>query len=419
MESIDIFYRIFHEDLNPLTNQKSKEFYINYLNPQDENINIRDYSQQELKFLYYKLLLLNTQKKVKRELHEKVYVSGASSIETQDLVQKYQSLLLTYSRMIEDNYLPFGKLLSKFQLSDKRDDTDIFRMIYDCIDGLLNYLEELFYKYLDQSLSIPYQQKLWFVLKKKKLASILLGEINKLSIPEDFKRIIVEPFDLVIKNQIVYLTYEGREYLFTYFKVFKNLFKKDPTPSLEMISNILISLDYNKFGIFFFLIQQFKDIIQENESNKEKFLALYRLEKQITTITVTSNIKYNTNLPSLKEQLQFWIKEEIKHLEKESKVSISVIDENVISDSVNQKKKMVHMSVSELSIFIRVLYESGVLKESRKAFFEFISETFRTKKAESISTESIKNRYYAVSENTRLSVEGKLKKMLIAVQNIE
>ena len=160
-------------------------------------------------------------------------------------------------------------------------------------------------------------------------------------------------------------------------------------------------------------------MIQENESIKEKFLALYRLEKQITTITVTSNIKYNTNLPSLKQQLQFWIKEEIKHLEKESKVSISVIDKNVISDSVNQKKKMVHMSVSELSIFIRVLYESGVLKESRKAFFEFISETFRTKKAESISTESIKNRYYAVSENARLSVEGKLKKMLIAVKNIE
>ncbi len=174
MESIDIFFRIFHEDLNPLTNQKTKEYFQNQLTEQNNEENSSEYieelSYKELKFFYYKALLSDSKKRIKRELHEKVFLSNCNGVEIQEIVRKHQALLLNYCRIIDDTYFSFEKDLLKFQISEEKDDIDIFKLVYDALDNTLDYLEQIFYKYLDHSLSVSYQQKLWFVLKNKKLA---------------------------------------------------------------------------------------------------------------------------------------------------------------------------------------------------------------------------------------------------------
>ncbi|MEW7280686.1 hypothetical protein ABW636_19015 [Aquimarina sp. 2201CG1-2-11] len=62
MEHMNIFYRVFHEDLQPLANQRSKEFYIDYFRSidndtficQDNMVDIESMDYTGLKYAYYK-----------------------------------------------------------------------------------------------------------------------------------------------------------------------------------------------------------------------------------------------------------------------------------------------------------------------------------------------------------------------------
>ncbi|MBQ4818860.1 hypothetical protein [Aquimarina sp. MMG016] len=422
MEKIDIFYRIFHEDLHPLTNQKTKGYYLNNIKKLTQNeVTLEDIHTKpraSLRFLFYEVLLSDFQKKMQRSLHEKIFLSYHEQGRTEIIVRNYQALLLNYCRIIENNYFSSEDHNSKFQISDQKTDLDIFKLVYQSLDSILNYLEQIFYKYLDCSLQISHQQKLWFTLKNKEQVSLMLCQIKALEIPELAKNIICAPLLQIYKNELPSFSYQDREYLSVYIKVLRNLLHKENPPSLEMLYKVLISLEFNTFKMFFFLINHFKKMSEDILEVTEKTNILRSFQKEILTTSITSSYKYNPNLPSLKEQLLIWVREEISFLKNEVQL-IKPSPENIPKTAVvAPKKKLVHISVSEISLIARLLFETGLLKGPKKKLFQFLSNTFITKKSQVISQESISNRYYSVSEATKLSVEGMLKKMLYTLENM-
>lgn len=419
MEHLDIFYRVFHEDLHPLTNHKSKEYYTTTIKQfiPNEALNHIEKDLTDVKFQFYKLLLANTQKKIKRELHEKVFLSVIKKEEIQTLVQNHQSLLINYCQIIENNYLSEEDELSKFQLSTDRTDIDIFKLVYQTLDNLLEYLEQLFSEYLNHTLPISYQQKLWFVYKNKKLAEIIIKNISLCEIPKEAKNIINAPLIQIRDNTMVALSYQQRSYLVMYIKVMKKLLKKESRPSIEMLYKVLISLEFNTFKIFFFLVSHFESRVAD-ASSMQRLTKLYCCQKDILTVSITSPYKYNPNLPSLKEQLLIWIKEEINFVKNKEELS-PILSGNVSQPIGRSQKKLIHISVPELSLITRLLVEVKIFKGSKRAIFQFLSETFTTKKAATISPESLSNRYYSVTDTTKKTVTGILQKMLYQLEHME
>ena len=427
MEHLDIFYRVFHEDLHPLTSQKRKEYYYTTIKKlvqgdNKEEIEILGTGLSLIKFQFYKLLLADTQIKIKRELHEKMFLSYLDKEQGKTMIRNHQSLLLNYCQIIENNYLSGEDDLSKFHISPDKNDIDIFKMIYQTLDNLLDYLEQLFYDHLDHTLPIPHQQKLWFIYKHKKLAEIIINKLTNVYIPEEIKNIIIEPLIKVKDNTLTTLSYQKQSYLTTYVKVLKKLLKKllkkEPNPTFEMLYKILISLEYNTFNIFFLIKEYFKTQFEGLEV-QQQLLQLYFLKRDIITIGVTSPQKFNPNLPSLKEHLLIWLKEEINLIKNSSKIAVTEGVQIPKKTKKTIQKKPLELSVSELSLIARLLFESELLTGSKKRMFQFLSETFTTHRSKAISVESLSNRYYSVSHSTKRSVGRMLRGMLYKLDDLQ
>ncbi|WP_299432045.1 hypothetical protein [uncultured Aquimarina sp.] len=416
MEPMDIFYQILHEDLNPLTSQSTQNLKLQYSKkPLNNEIIKRENTNQ---YTYYDSLLSDTLKKVKRDIHNKVFQSINDPASIASIIQNHQILILNYGKIIEQNYLPDDKN-EKYQISEEKSVTDIFKLTYQTLDSILNYLEVSFYKYLEPSLEIPYQRRLWYVHQKKERCRLLIAMLNALDIPIQLKEIICDPLYKIIDNNLSGFTYEEKEYYDVYIKVLFKLVSKDSIV-VEEVYAVLMSLEFNTFKIFFYLRDEYiSKRIKRTYGAQKKIGVLHQFLKDIKTTTVTSATKYNPNLPSLKEQLLIWIGEEINALQRTMESSsIELVKEKEETYKQNTKK-VLKLSVSEISLITRLLYEQGMLEGSKKKFFEFLSNTFKTHKTKVISPESLSNRYYSIPESTKTSVRKMLRSMLLKLDTIQ
>ncbi|WP_282088318.1 hypothetical protein [Aquimarina algiphila] len=413
MEPMNVFYRIFHEDLHPLTNQKTKIEYLDYFKSTNTSIlTIQGYNRQQLKYYYYEQLLIDVLKQIKRDLHQKVFLFSESNTNISKVIQTYQVFLLNYIKIIEENYLSQQDTSSIFQISEDKSDTDIFKVIYKTMDNILVYLEQTFIKHIDPTLDIPYQQRLWFVSKHRDDVKNLQHKIDKLDLSEIVKKSICTPLLQIEKNELAGFTYESRAYYATFIKVFDHLLKSEPSPCEEKVYAVLISLNYNTFKVFFFITAIIKGKVKSCHSTKEKLQVYHEYIKKIKTTAVTSLYKRNPRLPSLKEQLLLWINEEIDFYNKKLE-----FEESKSFKSSN--KKLIKISVPEVSLLTKLLYDTKLVEGPKTELFTFLSDTFSTPKAKIISPESLSNNYYSISESSKRSVKKMLKTMLLQLDRME
>lgn len=243
--------------------------------------------------------------------------------------------------------------------------------------------------------------------------------IRALDIEVPLKDIICEPLQKIIDNNLDDFTYEKKNYYTIFIKVLFKLVSKDDIKAQDVYA-VLISLEFNTFKIFFYIRDEYiSKKIKRTYNERKKIIVLQEFLKEIKTTTITSNTKYNPNLPSLKEQLLLWIEEEINSFQKSIENSYSSLVKEKITGYSQKPKRILHLSVSEISLIIRLLYEQGMLEGHKKTFFEFVSKTFKTHKTKTISPVSLSNRYYSIPESTKISVKKKLRGMLLQLDTIQ
>ncbi|KAA1245784.1 hypothetical protein [Aquimarina sp. RZ0] len=422
METIDVFYRIFHDDLNPLTNQQDKAYYINHLKqtkPGNETINeihklnkhIEELSLQELKYYYYKDILRQSYQDIKRYLYQKTFSAIDNDIDVSKVIQNHQLSILNYLAILENDFLPNYEKESIYDISVDKTNVDILKLIYRILDDLLVYMERSFESYLKTSLEVSYQKQLWFVYHYQERVSVLISKVEELDIPKELKAILCIPLEKIRDNKVISLTYEYKDYLTMYIKVLWHVLHKNSVLNTYDLYSVLISLEFNTFKAFFFYKDYIKTQLSTCESEACKIVILEESQKKINTITVTYSRKLNPGLPSLKEQLLLWIKEELRFCEK--RMMLRTTENNVVS------KKLLKVSVPEISLITRLLYGTKFIEGSKRDSFQFLSNVFSTKNAKVISPESLSNHYYSVNESSKRSVQKILKKMLVSLDDME
>ncbi len=427
MEPMNVFYRIFHEDLHPLTNQKTKLEYLDYVKNKSSNggyinddlksLKTQECNKQKLKYSYYEYILIDVLKQIKRDLHQKMFLYIDSNNSIEGVIQNYQIFLLNYMKIIEENYLPKKYSSPIFQISKEKSDTDIFKIIYKTLDAILIYLEQTFMKYMDRSIEIPYQQHLWFISQHKDTVIKLQQKINTLDLSDIVKKAICKPLVQIEQNEFTRLTYQTREYYQIFIKVLSHLLKNEQLPSKEKVYSVLISLNYNTFEIFFFLTAIIKDKVKSASGSQEKVQIFQKYLKEVKTTTVTAIYSHKPELPALKEQLILWLEEEL--LFYNHKLEFEEVHSYATSQTGKASiKKMLKISVPEVSLFTKLLYDSQLVDGSKKELFSFLSATFRTQKTTLISPESLSNNYYSVSEGSKRSVKKMLTKMLLQLDQM-
>ena len=97
-------------------------------------------------------------------------------------------------------------------------------------------------------------------------------------------------------------------------------------------------------------------------------------------------------------------------------ININVQDQrtpSVLIDNLKQVKIETNLSVSQLAYLFRLMYETGYLKvRNQTDLLKFISDNFKTGNTHTISTRSLRSKYYNVDSATRDSVKELLGKIM-------
>ena len=93
-----------------------------------------------------------------------------------------------------------------------------------------------------------------------------------------------------------------------------------------------------------------EELTTELPTNHEKIAALRFEQKKINQLPLKPNCCYNTNMPSLKEQINGWTDEEIKFLE-------NVQLPEKVGNKLNENEDKIHtsLSVAKLAVVLRLL----------------------------------------------------------------
>ncbi|WP_281335866.1 hypothetical protein [Flavobacterium eburneipallidum] len=370
---------------------------------------IEDLSQEKRFFLYCYHSLKSENSKIKKINKERVFKFKSKERIEQYIHRKQYALENLAHRLIKEiNPINSSDL---YQFSNNYDKIDCLKITYIYLEKLLRFIEKEYRNYLNVNIQIPYRSTLvkeFEITNKLKEVKSRLLESN---INDQLLKMAYEPLlkiaTINIQEKLTYYEFNYcSEFIIAFYKQihFENI-------SEESIKECLFDLNFNSTQFFDNLTDGILMELSKHENNIQKIDILYRLLKNYNQKQTRTFIKYNENLPSIKEQIISWIEEEIEYLSKKMKLDANQFTN--ISNNEDKIKFLTGLSVAQLSYFFALLIETGIIKHKNQAdIFRFISENFKTVNTDKISTDSIKSKYYNIEITTRNVVREKIIELL-------
>ena len=223
--------------------------------------------------------------------------------------------------------------------------------------------------------------------------------------------IALHPFHRLIKNKKLPLSFGRKEYLFRLLKALCWYFtaSSEKAKTETPLKTTLFTLNFNSLAYLNYYTRQIEGDIRGIDSLKDKIEKLYFHLKTINQKPINTNVCLNPRQANVKELVNQWILEEICFLEKRMLVMAGpgpqLADQNF--------KIVTELSVAQVACFIRLLVESGVIKnKNRKELITFYAVYTQSKKQENISPESFRMRFYNIEESARLEIRSTIIQLL-------
>lgn len=183
----------------------------------------------------------------------------------------------------------------------------------------------------------------------------------------------------------------------------------------ETILNFLITQNYNTPGIFRYITGEIIGELQEEDDPYFQKQVLLSHHKKLSIIPEKNGTAFRPNYPGIKSLLSDWLKAEIKHCRK--KLKSYNPQQQTIHTKDPQHKIETSLSVAQTAYLFKILHKTGVLTNKvQMEILHVISEKFRSKKTESISFDSLHNKYYNVEDRTKEAVKDMLREVLKNIQ---
>lgn len=293
--------------------------------------------------------------------------------------------------------------------------TSIQKSVCKIIEDLILFLRDRFPKYFRCLQPAP--KKLIHSIREEFSESLhilrcqLTGE-NKLW------EIALEPYETFIKGEKKSLCFKEIDYLKDLLVELKNvpgssLFQNDDA----ILKKVLFSNNFNSWKFFFFLTEEIKYSVQAEDSLAGQLEKFYWHQKVVNQSIITPGLFLHYKRASIKNILSDWISEEVIFLEKKFQLLRPVEDlpRKLIN---NDFKVKTELSVPQLAFFVRILSETGIIKnKNTKELLGFFSRHFQTKRVLNISLASLYSKYYNVADSDKEVVKSFLIRILNRLNN--
>jgi len=288
-----------------------------------------------------------------------------------------------------------------------------YQTTYSLLQDLLTFIERHFAKYFDQDAKAPES----YIATAKEDAFTKLNELqNGLKERNADPRIVDLMLYAVRKiadEGTVRTTYRKVMYAKNIQKELFRLFEKPETPEIDAeLRQLMYYLNYNSIKTFAYHTHYINILLADAETRADKIEKLSFVLKEVNQAQVKPGIRFKQDAPSLKDQLTCYISEEIDYLERVQHLSSNPHERSQDSFLDTFKLKL-ELSVAQLAYLIKVFIEVKLIQnKSLTELLRFLVKFVVTKRAESISYDSLRAKHYNVERSTKESVKSMLLAMV-------
>jgi len=286
------------------------------------------------------------------------------------------------------------------------------------LEELLGFVEQHFAKYFNLDQKAP--DNYLFVVKKQLAEQLTEIEQALPKTDTDQELInIVFPFlfNSFLNNKTDFNTYRQLIYTRELIRELNDLISGNSLCS--SIEELLLYLNFNHIGFFKYLIDKLQDAGNQLQTEDAKIDTLKYQRKLLRQMPSKLGFALFFQLQSIKEQVLYWIEEEIIFIESQNK-SIDPLPEKKESGQKIESKIIVALSVAQLAFFIRILNLGKIITNNNQSdMIKTFASNFKTYKTEEISYGSLYGKYFKPESSTIRDVKDVLLRLINLINKIK
>jgi hypothetical protein len=282
----------------------------------------------------------------------------------------------------------------------------LYNTISQHLQSTLDFVEDFFSNYFDRNEKVP--EPYIGIAKEniKKQVKQLKHIVSKQESTDTFlTNLLLGSIQQLLDDESIVITYSQ----LSYHKILLNeLLSQKVIQSPHSIIEALYYLNYNEDNFITYEYEWLKELTAELPTNQEKIAALRFEQKKINQLPLKPNCCYNPNMPSLKEQINGWIDEEVKFLE-------NVQLPEKVGDKLNENEDKIHtsLSVAKLAVLLRLLViDKIIINRTVAPMLRVAAKIFTTLQKDDISFGSLETKYHAPDKATINAVKDLLFKWI-------
>ncbi|MBX2894746.1 MAG: hypothetical protein KF763_04855 [Cyclobacteriaceae bacterium] len=272
---------------------------------------------------------------------------------------------------------------------------------------LLTTIEKNFSAHLDTEMELCVLHHQQLRQQCKETVHALTKTFANLTIDVNLQGVLVSIFHEWQHAQTI--TYQQQKFAMACRAELNDLFANTAEPVLEeTLSRFLVSINYNTKIAFKYWQTRIKRQTSTVEAKSEKRELLISFQHDVQYITVKPAMYCHPHADSLRDQVLAFINEELNSLERsgsEAKMATENIPHNF--------RVRTELSVSQLACFVKTLVDTRVIVNPNVSeLLRFFAQTMVSKRAEDISFDSLRAKYYNIESGTKEALRQTLQNLM-------
>lgn len=263
----------------------------------------------------------------------------------------------------------------------------LYDVIIKHLESTLDFIEDFFSNYFDRNEKVPIGyltvsigelSKQLEILKKKALASD--------PSVQSLVNILASHFNSFCNKRKTSATYNDLMYQ---KDLMHELLKRNVLGSESSIEDILFYFNYNDDSYVAYLYKKLTAVINNLPGKKDKIETLRFEQKRMNQIITKPHFAFSYAMPSLKEQINHWIEEEVRFLERDH--GHLVTNDSGLHVSKPEVCVQVPFKGSEIYLLGKAFIDAGGAPgETYKSLFEKTGSHLSNKNQKGFSPESLR-----------------------------
>lgn len=340
---------------------------------------------------------LIAESELERERVRNLLIEGV--IDRQKIMDKQQYVQVVQAMLI--------RLLDKLHFYKQTEGLEsgllyFYNTVSHHLEEVLNFIEDFFSNYFDRNEKVPTPYLLISIEELCKQLDQLQGrlEVND-AIDRELKAVLVQNLEAFCSIRSSGPTYNELLYQ---KGLMSELLSDNVLASERSIREVLFYFNFNGDDYVAYLFNKLKAVTEAYNSNREIIAGLRYEQKTINQLRTKLNFYLSPYMPSLKEQVNSWIEEEIKFLQIEPAFTLPIMAAVVDGDKIQTS-----LSVSKLALLVRLMVIDKVITNRVVAqVLRVVIRTFATAQSENIGFSSFESKYHKTDKGTIAAVKEML-----------